>query len=75
MSNVIFKIEDAARGLKRYEVIVNETRTMVFKTSPTATQADIDALVEAELENEAAAAAWLEQEEKDAAYAKEHGDV
>lgn len=75
MSNVIFKTEDAARGLKRYEVLIDDTRTMAFKTSPTATQADIDALVEAELKNEAEVAALLEQEEKDAAYAKEHGDV
>ena len=75
MSNVIFKIEDAARGLKRYEVLIDDTRTMAFKTSPTATQADIDALVEAELRNEAEIEALQKQVEKDAAYAEENGDV
>ena len=75
MSYNIFKTEDTVNNMKYYHVQVNDSRTMFVKASSTATQTDIDAVVDTQLAAEQAQLDMMAKEEADAAYAKEQGNV
>ena len=74
MTYTILKTEPAARELKRYMVQISDTRIMNVKTSGTASQSDIDTLIDEILKEEKEEEEKIAQEKKDAEYAAENGD-
>tara|TARA_R100001443_G_scaffold3374_1_gene10595 strand:+ start:4137 stop:4364 length:228 start_codon:yes stop_codon:yes gene_type:complete len=74
MTYAILKTELAARNLKRYMVQISDERIMNVKTSGTATQSDIDTLIDKILKEEKEEEEKIAQEKKDAEYAATNGD-